>query len=211
MQTNRRCFDDRLGIVRDAYAKRAQEYAAKFGSIQSVAEQDKRVVATWADEVDGKIIDVGCGPGQWTNHLREMGADVEGIDPVSALIDEAMLRYPEASFRLGHAERIDEDNAGVGGILAWYSLIHCDPDQIDRAFAEFARVLRPGGGLLVGFFEGPALEPFDHAVTTAYFWPVPALVRVIEGAGFDVTQTHARADPGVRPHGAIVAVRQRSP
>lgn len=51
---------------------------------------------------------------------------------------------------------------GLGGILAWYSLIHTDPDRLDPLLAEFARAVRPGGGLAIGFFEGPALVPFGR-------------------------------------------------
>ena len=161
----------------------------------------------WADDVRGRIIDVGCGPGQWTNYLRDAGADAEGIDPVPGFIDDARRRYPDVPFRLGRAEDLGVDDASVGGILAWYSLIHTEPEQIGVVFEEFARCLRPGGGLAVGFFEGAVLAPFDHAVTTAYFWPVDALARIIEDTGFAVAETHTRTDPGSRPQGAIIARR----
>lgn len=54
------------------------------------------------------------------------------------------------------------------------------------------------------------MAPFDHAVTTAYFWPLDALARLVEEAGFTVTGRHARTDPGARPHGAIIARRTRT-
>lgn len=193
--------------VCDAYRHRAEEYIAKLGSIDATAEPDRALIRSWADEVRGRIIDVGCGPGQWTNDLRDAGADVEGVDPVPSFVDGARRRYPDVSFRLGRAEDLGVTDASVGGILAWYSLIHTEPEQIGVAFAEFARCLRPGGGLAVGFFEGELLAPFDHAVTTAYLWPVEALARVIEDAGFTVAATHTRTDPGSRPHGAIIARR----
>jgi SAM-dependent methyltransferase len=96
---------------------------------------------------------------------------------------------------------------GLGGILAWYSLIHTDPDRLDPLLAEFARAVRPGGGLAIGFFEGPALVPFDHAVTTAYFWPADLLSAHVERAGFTVTDTDVRTDPGTRRLGTILARR----
>lgn len=76
---------------------------------------------------------------------------------------------------------------------------------------EFARVIRPGGGLLVGFFEGPAVEPFDHAATTAYRWPTADFERELVVAGFEVIETHTRTSSGQRPHGAIVARRRSAP
>ncbi|MCP2049098.1 UNVERIFIED_ORG: hypothetical protein J3D58_003170 [Paenarthrobacter nicotinovorans] len=75
---------------------------------------------------------------------------------------------------------------------------------------EFARCLMPGGGLLLGFFEGDAVEEFPHAVAPAYFWPLEEMSVRLQNAGLTVVSTHSRAEPGVRPHAAIVA-RQAKP
>jgi ubiquinone/menaquinone biosynthesis C-methylase UbiE len=194
--------------IRDAYVARAEEYIAMFGSIEAAAKQDREYVLAWAQCINGRIIDIGCGPGQWTNYLYESGADVEGIDSVPEFIDYARRRYPDASYRIGQAGSLGVEEASLGGVLAWYSLIHIDPDQIDALLIEFARCIRPGGGLAIGFFEGPELAPFDHAVTTAYFWPVDLLSSRIEQAGFVVSDTQTRTDPGARRQGAILARRQ---
>jgi hypothetical protein len=49
----------------------------------------------------------------------------------------------------------------------------CDPGSR----REFSRVIKPGGTLLVGFFEGPAVDKFAHAVTPTYRWPVDRSAR----------------------------------
>lgn len=193
--------------ARRAYTARAAEYIELFGSIESVAPVDRELVLGWALSIDGRIIDVGCGPGQWTGFLADHGVDIDGIDPVAVFVDEARRRQPGRVFRIGRAERLDVGDASLGGVLAWYSLIHTDPDDIDEALGEFARCIRPGGGLAVGFFEGPELQPFDHAVTTAHFWPVGLLSACIEQAGFVVTETHVRTDPGIRRQGLVIAQR----
>jgi SAM-dependent methyltransferase len=196
-----------LAGVRDAYAARAAEYIQLFGSIEAAAAIDRELVLTWAQRVDGPIIDVGCGPGQWTDYLREHGVDIEGVEPVPEFVDEARRRHPGVAYRIGRADRLGVADASLGGILAWFSLIHTDADEIDGILTEFARCIRSGGGLLLGFFEGPALAAFDHAVTTAYFWPVDLLSSRVERAGFVVTNTHTRTDPGTRPQGALIAQR----
>ena len=193
--------------VRSAYAGRADEYIAVLGSIDAAAEPNRQLITSWAAGSTGRIIDVGCGPGQWANHLHDAGADIEGVDPVAGFVDHAGRCYPDVSYRIARAEDLGMADASLGGILAWYSLIHTQPDRITTPFREFARCLRPDGSLLVGFVEGPELVAFDHAVTTAYRWPVDALAEVVERSGFVVTATHTRTDPGARPHGAIVARR----
>lgn len=191
-----------------AYGRRAEEYIGLLGSIGATASSDRELIRAWAHaQPDGPIIDVGCGPGHWTNWLHEQGIDVEGIDPTPEFLADARKRFPDVRFRAGRAERLDVADASLAGVLAWYSLIHTLPERVPDALAEFARTVKPGGGLVVGFFTGPELEPFDHAITTAYYWPIDRLGRAIEEAGFTVADRATRADPGARPHGAIVARR----
>lgn len=195
--------------MRAAYARRAGEYIARLGSIDATALADQDLIGAWVRSVHGPVLDIGCGPGHWASFLHQTGVEITGIDPVPKFINDARARFPDVAFRVGRAEALDVDDASVGGILAWYSLIHTDPSQLAAVFSEFARVLRPGGSILVGFFAGMDLTRFDHAVTTAYFWPPDMLSAVIEDAGFSVVATHTRTDPGARAHGDVTAHRLR--
>lgn len=193
--------------VRDAYAARAAEYTEKLGHMGAVAEPDRELVLSWAQKLTGPVADVGCGPGHWTSYLHDHGGAVFGIDPVPDFLALARNTYPRVVFLEGAADQIDVADETMGGIFAWYSLIHSTSEQVSTALGEFARALRPGGGLLLGFFEGPEFEPFAHAITTAYRWPISALGNLLQDAGFTITGTSTRTDPGVRPHGAITATR----
>jgi len=194
--------------VTDAYGARSAEYVELFGSINAASEADRNVVLAWAQRLTGPVIDVGCGPGQWTNFLSERGFDIEGVDPTPEFVASAQRRYPGSRFQIGRAEQLHAEDESLGGIFAWYSLIHTEPERIDAALTEFARCLRPGGGLALGFFEGPELVPFDHAVTTAYFWPLELLSARVKECGFEILGVDTRTDPGVRTHGFITAVRK---
>lgn len=194
--------------VREAYSARSQEYVDLFGTMTSTHPSDRALVGSWATALTGAVLDAGCGPGQWTGFLAECGLDVSGIDLVPEFLARARDRYPELTFDLGRFEQLDATTASLGGVLSWYSLIHHDPADIAIPLTEFARVIRPGGGLLVGFFEGPAVEAFDHAVTTAFRWPVDELGRELADAGFEVIEAHTRTASGHRPHGAIAARRR---
>ncbi len=198
---------DRFETVRAAYGTRAQEYITLVGGLRHLAAEDVALVLKWAADIDGTVLDIGCGPGQWTNLLNDSGHRAQGIDPVPEFVDHARTAYPDSLFTVGRAESTGAAEGSFGGVLAWYSLIHTEPEHIGSALREFHRILRPGGGLALGFFEGERLEPFDHAVTSAWFWPMDLLVHRVETAGFRITHTEARADSGVRRHGAIIAVR----
>jgi ubiquinone/menaquinone biosynthesis C-methylase UbiE len=196
-----------IDAVREAYSRRASEYIEAVGKIEHAAVQDREYLLAWARGVDGHIIDVGCGPGQWTNYLQQEGIDIEGIDPVATFVDDAKNRYPSARYRVGRAEDLAVKDGSLGGVLAWFSLIHTAPDSIEEPLAEFARCIRSGGSVLIGFFEGQEGQAFEHAVTTAYYWSVDALTQHIERAGFVVANARTRTDPGVRSQGVIAARR----
>jgi SAM-dependent methyltransferase len=193
-----------------AYSHRAAEYVELFGTMAAVHPSDRQLVDTWADTVTGPLIDAGCGPGHWTNYLAERGAHVSGVDLSPQFISHARAQYPGVSFEVGDFDELGATDQSVGGVLAWYSLIHHEPATIHIPLEEFARVLRPGGGVLLGFFVGSAIEEFDHAVIGAYKWPMLDLSQRLDAAGFDLVEAHTRygSTASPRPHGAIVAKRR---
>lgn len=194
------------------YAERAGEYARHLGSMSSVHPADEHLVTSWAAGLGGAghggpVLDAGCGPGHWSGHLAARGVDVRGVDQVPEFVEHARRAHPTVPFDLADVDALPYGPGQFSGVLAWYSLIHHDPGDIRRPLDEFARVLRPGGGLLVGFFTGSAVEPFDHAVATAWRWSPDLLADALRASRFDVLETHARTGPtsGPRPHGALVA------
>ncbi|WP_308470885.1 class I SAM-dependent methyltransferase [Clavibacter michiganensis] len=197
----------RAADVVGSYADRAAEYAELLGSMAAVHPSDAELVTTWAAGVTGPVLDAGCGPGHWTDHLARQGIDVRGIDQVAAFVDHARAAYPAVPFATGSIDALPDAADAYGGVLSWYSLIHHEPSTIRGALDEFARVLRPDGRLLVGFFPGARLEAFDHAVVTAYRWPTDLLAHELVAAGFEVVETHTRTGSGAgsRPHAAISA------
>ncbi|SEE76318.1 Methyltransferase domain-containing protein [Ruania alba] len=192
-----------------AYGARAGEYVEKVGSIEAVHPEDLDLVLGWARGLRGPVIDVGCGPGQWTDALHRAGVQVEGVDPTPQFLAFARAQFPEVPFREGRAEDLGVPDGSLAGVLSWYSLIHTEPGRIDTALVTMARALRPGGEFLMGFFAGEAGETgpvqFDHKVVRAYRWPAHVLAAQVAGAGFEILDTQTRIDSGHRPHGGIRA------
>ncbi|MGO2111291.1 MAG: class I SAM-dependent methyltransferase [Pseudoclavibacter sp.] len=214
-----------------AYDDRADEYVDLLGSVSQLSPIDRATIATWADGVTGRILDAGCGPGHWADLLRERGEpkdssvdtaqtaqalpprrDIIALDASRKFVESAARRFPDLDVRLGDLTDLPFDRASFSGVLAWYSIIHLNPGALDDALTEFARVLAPGGTLLLGYFAGSSDEvgePFDHAVTTAYAWDAPSLTARLERLGLAAARSATRHDQGARPHGELVGLKSR--
>jgi SAM-dependent methyltransferase len=192
--------------VATAYDSRADEYIERLGSLEQMASQDRATIASWRDGIAGRILDAGSGPGHWSDVLS-VGSrrDVIGIDASARFAASARQRFPHVGFLVGDLAALPLATGSIGGILAWFSIIHTAPAGVPGILSEFARVLIPGRSLLLGFFDGDAGTPFDHAVTTAYYWSAEALGALLAQHGFVVERAAARHDPGVRRQGDLIA------
>ena len=92
-------------------------------------------------------IDLGCGEGRFCRQLQALGVAVVGIDPTTALIEQARRCDPRGDYRVMRAESLDLPNASFDLAVAYLSLI--DIPDLERAIAEVDRVLRPGGTFLI--------------------------------------------------------------
>ncbi|MCX4672601.1 class I SAM-dependent methyltransferase [Streptomyces sp. NBC_01381] len=179
-----------LSATADAYDAMALIYAEFARNSLDALPLDRAVLTAFADLVRssdaGLVAELGCGPGQTTAYLRDLGLDVFGVDLSPVMIDLARAAYQDLRFEVGSMDALDLADGGLGGIVSWYSVIHTPPQELPPYFAEFQRVLAPGGHLLLGFFEseGEPVAPFDHKVATAYRWPIDELAGLADAAGF---------------------------
>jgi len=95
---------------------------------------------------------------------------------------------------------LDLPDGALGGIVALYSIIHIPPERLPGVFAEFGRVLAPGGHLLLAFQVGDErrhlAEWFGHAVSLdGYRWPPDRVAEMLSQAG-RTRPTAARARRG---------------
>jgi len=94
-----------------------------------------------------KVLDVGCGEGRFCRMLRLNGVEVTGIDPTPALIAAARSRDMAGAYTQAVAELLPFGNEAFDLVVSYLSLI--DIPNIQAAIPEMARVLRPGGSLLI--------------------------------------------------------------
>ena len=138
----------------------------------------------------GPVLDVGCGPGRVVGLLHERGLPVIGIDLSPGMIEVARRDHPGLDFRVGSMTALDLPDRELTGVISWWSIIHLPRDVVPQAFAEFHRVLAPGGVLLLGFHVG---EESTHKTSGygghpmnvhVHRWTPEALTEMAVVAGF---------------------------
>ncbi|POX62082.1 SAM-dependent methyltransferase [Streptomyces sp. Ru62] len=185
--------------TRAFYDTIAEDYADHFRDPLAERPLERALLSAYAEQVgpDGTVADLGCGPGDVTAHLAGLGLSVFGVDLSDAMIAIARRRYPALRFEQGSMRELSVADGSLAGVVSWYSSIHTPVDELPDLFAEFHRVLAPGGRLLLAFQVGDEplrLEhPFGHDVTLDYERRRPEqMAELLSGAGLTVRSTTVR-------------------
>ena len=207
-----------LESTREGYDVTASEYAERFHDHLQGRPLDRAMLAGFAGLVDrgGVVADVGCGTGAAARMLANLGLDVLGIDLSPKMLAEARRRNPDLSFQVGSMTGLDFADGHFCGICAWYSVIHIPDEQLPDVFAEFHRVLRPGGLVLVAFQVGDQprtfKEMFGEQVSLTFYRRQPDTVaQLLDEAGLEPYAALVREpnDDGFEstPHAYLIARR----
>lgn len=181
--------------VRSAYDAIATVYADQFKDTLDDRPIERGLIAAFADLVrrgpDGTVVDLGCGPGHIAAHLHGLGLSVLAVDQSAEMLAIGRARYPHVSFALGSMPHLGLADSSCRAMLSRSSIIHLPPAMLPAALTEFARVLAPGGWLLLSFSATDGPEPpyeyFDHRVAAAYRWWPDHVVSLLRAAG--ITET----------------------
>ncbi|RAG84116.1 SAM-dependent methyltransferase [Streptacidiphilus pinicola] len=178
-------------MTQSPYDAVAVRYAEQFRDSLRDRPLERALLGAFAELVRagdaGEVLDLGCGPGYVTAHLRELGLNAFGVDASSAMIGLAREACPELRFEVGSMAALDLEDSSVVGVLARYSVIHTPPEDLPAVLAEIGRVLAPGGHLLISLFAtddpGATWQDYDHTVTTAYRWSPDHFAGLLREAG----------------------------
>jgi SAM-dependent methyltransferase len=133
-----------------SYDAVADDYAGSLGDELRHKPFDRALLDTVVENAAGGIVaDLGSGPGHVAGHLRQKGARVVALDLSPEMCRHAhALGLPSAA---GDLTRLPIGDATVAGVVCFYAVIHLDVAGRATAYAELARVLRPGGTALIAF------------------------------------------------------------
>jgi SAM-dependent methyltransferase len=213
-----------LTTTRAAYDTIAVDYTEYVRDELALRPLGRAMLGAFAEVVRaadvGPAADIGCGPGRVSVHLQSLDLDVFGVDLSPKMVEIARSMYPDLRFEEGSMTALDQPDGSLGGIVAWYSIIHVPPESQPAVFAEFFRVLAPGGHLLLAFQvgdeqrnPGPLWQKLGHTVSYhSYRLPPSRVAGLLREAGFvAVGELVAEASSGEKSPQAYILVRKPGP
>jgi SAM-dependent methyltransferase len=125
--------------------------------------------------------------------LADRGCSVVGVDLSPGMLATARRAHPDLEVHEGSLTALPFGDGSFDGVLFWYSQIHLPDEAAAEALAEAARVLRPGGYVLVGsqkgqgtFDVGAGLRERGHDVALTRWHRGPReLLDLLRGAGLE--------------------------
>lgn len=116
----------------------------------------------------GRAVDIGCGEGRLTRHLKQLGHCMVAIDSSPSLVAAARQFDPSMDVRLADAAALPLEDASADLAIAFMSLQ--DIDDMPAAIREVARVLRPGGKLCMAIVHPlNSAGRFEQSTADAHF------------------------------------------
>jgi len=154
-----KAFEDKYRGSREDIKKRQQIYLPFVKTLQEIYPKSK-------------VIDIGCGRGEWLELLRDLGIDAIGVDN-----DKAMLKVAHKyslnvlqDDAISYIKSLPDDSCMV--ISAFHVVEHISFEDIQVLVTEALRVLKPAGLLIL---ETP--NPENVRVSSEYFYIDPTHIK----------------------------------
>jgi SAM-dependent methyltransferase len=193
--------DFRIDDARDTYDRVARRYADEIAGELGRKPFDRAFLDSFALAVQGlgRVVELGCGPAHVAAYLATRGVMVSGLDLSPNMAEQAGRLFPGLEVVVGDMLDLPFADSSLGGVVAFYSIIHFHDGQLARAFSEVARALVPGGLVALAFHVGDEVlhrtewwgEPI---VLDARFLPTEHVAALLREQGFEVTSS-AERDP----------------
>ncbi|MGW1229830.1 class I SAM-dependent methyltransferase [Streptomyces sp. NPDC001478] len=164
------------------------DYERAFGASAGHRASLERLLAHLAP--GSRVLDIGSGTGRPTAQtLTDAGHHVLGVDVSPVMVELAARQVPAAEFRCADIRDVPLEDASFDAVCVYFALLQLSRDEQAGILRTAARVLRPGGHLVVATVpldvEGVDGTFMGQAVNVTSFGE-DAFLAAVEKAGFTV-------------------------
>jgi SAM-dependent methyltransferase len=155
--------------IRENYDRLAKDYADQLFDELKDKPLDRELLDRFAEQTTGRgqVCDLGCGPGHVARYLHNAKVTVFGLDLSPEMVEQARRLNPDIPFRQGNVFSLNIGTGTLAGLTAFYAIVNFPEESLTLAFREMARVLNPGGLLLISFHLG------DEVIKVDELWGTP--------------------------------------
>ena len=157
----------------------------------------------------GRVLDLGCGPGNSSSHMQNGGLHVDATDA-----SEEMVRHAREAYGIDAKVAVFDDLDAEGvydGIWANFSLLHAARQNFDRHLLQIHNALKPEGHFHIGMKLGEG-EIRDRIGRLYSYYTESELKHRLEKAGFTILHIRTGKEKGlsgeVSPFAIILTRRQ---
>ncbi|MDH3974216.1 MAG: class I SAM-dependent methyltransferase [Deltaproteobacteria bacterium] len=110
--------------VESRYDKIAKEWAEAFSGEHEKKRKDREILGRFAQKIEGRkpVRDLGCGPGNTSKYLKDLGIEISGMDLSEIMLEQAVRLHPEIHFRKGDILDLPFETDSIAGIVAFTQL-----------------------------------------------------------------------------------------
>ena len=180
-------FDERIAKTINVYDEIYEEYAKTNESVSVV----KEFLDYFIENVNGKVLDAGCGHGRDAKYLSEHGLEVTGIDLSEKLLEIARNNAPKALFYNEDMMNSSFKDNSYDGLWACGSFLHIPGEHSKQTLNEFCRVLKKNGLMFICVKQGSRegfYKDLRYGDKERFFknYSVSDFKELIEDAGFRI-------------------------
>lgn len=204
---------DQIEFNKKVHDAVATDYERLHTEIFNPIEQDRlqqalraAVVAIDSTKVRPKVLDVGCGSGNLTQHLLKLGVAVTAADISQVFLTRITKKHPEVKTHVLNGTDLSEISDDTFDMVATYSVLHHIPDYL-KMVEEMCRVLKSGGVLYIDhekndhyWNQSPELMAFYH---TQRLRMIPSMLRKLVTPMWYVHRVRRYTNPRYQAEGDI--------
>lgn len=147
-----------------------------------------------------RILDIGCGPGQYSIYFHKRGFNVKGVDFSENMVSIAKKLCDKVEFEIQDMRNLNFEDSFFDALWVCSSFVHIPKKDVTPVLNEFKRILKPDGVLFINAVIGDLpyrLETEEEIGGTfkgngRYFQWYPSsssFVEILNAAGFNVEMT----------------------